>query len=256
MEVFMAGHSKWANIKHKKAKTDAQKGQVFTKYSREIIVAAKMGGPDPAGNFRLKAAITAAKAAGLPNDNIKRAIEKGAGAGGNDNLESIDYEGYGPGGIAIIVETFTDNRNRTVGDIRSYFNKYKGNLGETGCVSYMFDKKGVIIIPSENYEEEQVLDLALNAGADDFENNEQEAIYRIITDPDKLQTVVEALEEANIELESSNFERIPQNIIEVTDTENAKYLMKLLDAIENHDDVQNVYANFDMDDSLLEEVSS
>lgn len=252
----MAGHSKWDNIKHKKAKTDAQKGKTFTKYSREIIVAAKLGGPDPAGNFRLKSAITAAKAAGLPNDNIKRAIEKGAGGGGSDNLESIDYEGYGPGGIAIIVETYTDNRNRTVGDIRSYFNKYKGNLGETGCVSYMFDKKGVIIVPSENYEEEQVLDIALNAGAEDFENVEEENIFRIISEPDDLQTVVEALEAENIELESSNTERIPQNTIDVTDLDNAKNLMKLLDSIESHDDVQNVYANFDMDDSLLEQIST
>ena len=215
----MAGHSKWANIKHKKAKSDAQKGAAFTKHSREIIVAAKLGGPDPASNFRLKSAITAAKSAGLPNDNIKRAIEKGAGGGAEDNLMQIDYEGYGPGGIAIIVETLTDNRNRTVGDIRSYFNKNKGNLGETGCVSYMFDTKGIITVEKEGVEEENLLDIALTAGADDFENDEELDYYNIITSQESLQTVAEAIEKANYTINSSKIERIPQNTIEVTDPE-------------------------------------
>lgn len=248
----MSGHSKWANIKHKKAKTDAQKGAVFTKYSRAILVAAKMGGPDPSGNFRLKAAITEAKAAGLPNDNIKRAIEKGIGSGLDGNLEQIDYEGYGPGGIAIIIETLTDNRNRTVGDIRSYFNKNNGNLGETGCVSWMFDTKGIIMVDKENVNEDMLLELSLNAGAEDFELDEDLDAYRIITSSDLLQTVAEAIENNKYNIQSSNVERIPKNTIDVTDHETAKYLLRLIDAIENHDDVQKVYANFEMSDELIE----
>ncbi|MGD9581638.1 MAG: YebC/PmpR family DNA-binding transcriptional regulator [Vampirovibrionia bacterium] len=252
----MSGHSKWANIKHKKAKTDAQKGAAFTKFSREIIVATKLGGPDPAANFRLKTAITGAKAAGLPNDNIKRAIEKGMGSGADGSIENITYEGYGPGGIAIIVDTLTDNRNRTVGDIRSYFNKNKGNLGESGCVSYMFDTKGIIIIKKEGVNEEELLDLSLNAGAEDFEYDPDMEAFSISTSPEDLQQVVEAIEEKNIEINSSQVERIPQNTIEITDKDTAKYLMRLLDSIESHDDVQNVYANFDMSDELIESVSN
>jgi YebC/PmpR family DNA-binding regulatory protein len=251
----MAGHSKWANIKHKKAKTDAQKGAAFTKYSRAIMVAVKQGGPDPEANFKLKTAITAAKSAGLPNDNIKRAIEKASGSGDSDSLERIDYEGYGPGGIAIIIETLTDNRNRTVGDIRSYFNKNNGNLGETGCVSWMFDTKGIIIVDKEKAQEEELFELSLNAGAEDFEYDEDSVNFKITTSPDNIQAVSEAIEDKNIEIQSSNIERIPQNNIEVTDFDTAKYLLRLLDAIESHDDVQNVYANFDMSDELYEKAS-
>jgi YebC/PmpR family DNA-binding regulatory protein len=252
----MAGHSKWANIKHKKAKTDAQKGAAFTKHSREIMVAVKQGGSDPDANFKLKSAITAAKSAGLPNDNIKRAIEKASGSGQNDSLESIEYEGYGPGGIAIIVETYTDNRNRTVGDIRSYFNKNNGNLGESGCVSWMFDIKGIIVVDKENVNEEQLLETALNAGAEDFEFDEDIDNYKVTTTPEDLEQVAAAIEKLNYQIQSSKVERIPQNMIEVTDAETAKYLLRLLDSIENHDDVQNVYANFDMSDELYESIST
>lgn len=251
----MSGHSKWANIKHKKAKSDAQKGKAFTKHSREIIVAARLGGGDPAANFRLKTAIAAAKTAGLPNDNIKRAIEKGAGSGSEGALEEIIYEGYGPGGIAVIVEAYTDNRNRTAGDIRSYFNKNNGNLGETGCVGWMFDTRGIILAKKDGIEEEKLLDVSLNAGADDFEYDDELEAFKITTSPEALQEVTEAIEETGVTIESSTIDRIPQNTIEVTDKDTAKYLIRLLDAIENHDDVQQVYANFEMDDELLESVS-
>ena len=251
----MAGHSKWANIKHKKAKTDAQKGKIFTKCSKEIIVAVKLGGPDPASNFRLKSAITTARAAGLPNDNIKRAIEKGSGSTQEGNIERINYEGYGPGGVAIIVEALTDNRNRTVGDIRSYFNKNNGNLGETGCVSWMFDTKGIIIVDKASAEEEELLDVALNAGAEDFEYDEDLEGFKVTTEPDMLQAVTEAIEAGGYIVKSSKVEKIPQNTVEVTDKETAKYLLRLLDSIENHDDVQNVYANFEIDDDLMESLS-
>lgn len=251
----MSGHSKWANIKHKKAKTDAQKGAAFTKFSREIIVATRIGGTDPASNFRLKTAITGAKAAGLPNDNIKRAIEKGAGSGLDGNIENIVYEGYGPGGIAIIIETLTDNRNRTVGDIRSYFNKNKGNLGESGCVSYMFDTKGIIVVDKEGVIEDELLDISLNAGAEDFEYDPDMEAFSISTTPEDLQKVVEEIEAKNYEIKSSLVERIPQNNIEITDKDTAKYLIRLLDSIESHDDVQNVFSNFEMSDELLESAS-
>ncbi|MEW5820430.1 MAG: YebC/PmpR family DNA-binding transcriptional regulator [Cyanobacteriota bacterium] len=252
----MAGHSKWANIKHKKAKTDAQKGKIFTKFSREIIVAVKIGGPDPAANFKLKTAITAAKAAGLPNDNIKRSIEKASGSGADGQLESINYEGYGPGGIAIIIEALTDNRNRTAGDIRSYFNKNNGNLGETGCVSWMFDTIGIIVVDKESVtEEDALLELSLRAGADDFEYDDDIEDYKITTSPENLQVVTETIETENFIIKSSDVEKIPQNTVEVTDKDTAKYLLRLLDSIENHEDVQNVYANFEMDDALIEAVS-
>lgn len=247
----MAGHSKWANIKHRKAKQDAQKGAAFAKFSREITIAAKEGGPDPAANFRLRTAIDKAKAAGLPNDNINRSIEKATGAGDTDNLESINYEGYGPGGVAILVEAMTDNRNRTAGDIRSYFNKYNGNLGETGCVGWMFKEEGHIDILKNNVEQEKLFDAAINAGAEDFIEDE-ENVYKIITQPDSLQSVAEELEKAGYKLESAEITRTSQNTINIEDIDTGKTLLKLLDNIENHPDVQQVYANFEIDDKLIE----
>lgn len=249
----MAGHSKWANIKHKKAKEDAKKGVVFAKYSKEIMVSAKLGGPDPAGNFRLKSAITEAKAAGVPNDNITRAIEKATASGADDNMESIQYEGYGPGGVAVIVEAYTDNRNRTAGDIRSYFNKNNGNLGETGCVSWMFDDLGIIVVDKEGVDEDQLLDIALSAGAEDFAYDEDIEDFKVTTAPENLQVVAEAIEAENYTIKSSKLDKIPKNIVDVTEPDVAKYLLRLLDSIENHDDVQNVYANFDMSDDLIQE---
>jgi len=249
----MAGHSKWANIKHKKAKVDAQKGAAFAKYSREIIVAAKIGGPDPAGNFRLRTAIEKAKAAGLPNDNIKRAIEKASGSSVNENFEEITYEGYGPGGVAIFIEAMTDNRNRTAGDIRSYFNKNNGNLGETGCVGWMFKPQGAITIESEGIDQDKLFDDAINAGAEDIQTEDDE--FTIITTPETLQEVTENLEKIGYKIKRAEKTRTPENTVPVEDENTARLLLRLLDSLESHDDVQNVYANFEMDDELIEKVS-
>ncbi len=249
----MSGHSKWATIKRKKAKVDAAKGVEFAKFSREIMVATKLGGPDLSSNFRLRTAVDKAKAAGLPNDNIKRAIEKASGAANNENFEEITYEGYGPGGVAIIIEALTNNRNRTAGDIRSYFNKNNGNLGENGCVGWMFKQEGVILINKGNINQENLFETAINAGATDFSEEDEE--YKISTEPAELQKVSEELQKAGYQLSSYEITRTPQNSIEINTEEDAKYLLRLLDSIENHDDVQNVYSNFDMDSDLYEKLA-
>lgn len=251
----MAGHSKWANIKRRKAAQDAKKGVSYAKIAREIIVAAKMGGGDPLGNFRLRTAIDKAKAAGIPNDNIKRAIEKGTGAAAADNSEDLTYEGYGPGGVAILVEAVTDNRNRTAGDVRSYFSKYKGNLGSDGCVAWIFKERGLIQINAQQKNEEDVFDVAIEAGASDFQANLEEAVFDIFTEPDELNSICKLLNEKKLEIQSAEVTRIPENTVKVQDVAQATLLMKLLDMLESHDDVQAVYANFEMDDSLLEQVS-
>lgn len=247
----MAGHSKWANIKHRKAKVDAQKGAMFAKFAREITIAAKEGGGDPATNFRLRTAIDKAKAGGIPNDNITRAIEKATGSGDGDNLESITYEGYGPGGVAILIEALTDNKNRTAGDIRSYFNKNNGNLGETGCVGWMFKQEGLITILKSNIDQDELFEHAISAGAEDFITNDEEC-FKIITLPETLQTVAEEIEKTGYKLESAEITRTPENIINIEDENTAKTLLKLLNTIENHDDVQQVYANLEIDDKLIE----
>lgn len=248
----MSGHSKWSTIKHKKAKVDAQKGVAFAKFSKEITVAAKIGGVDPASNFRLRTAIDKAKESGLPNDNIKRAVEKAQGSGASDNIEEISYEGYGPGGVAVFIEAMTDNRNRTVGDIRSYFRKFSGNLGESGCVGWMFKPQGEISL-SKDYDFDKLFEDALNAGAEDIQDDEEE--YKIITSTDTLQAVCEALEKAGYKYHRADFTRVPENTIEITDSSTAQTLLRLMDAIENHDDVQNVYANFDMSDELINQLN-
>ena len=204
----MSGHSKWSTIKHKKAKVDSQRAVVFQKYSRELIVSARLGGADPAGNFRLRTAIEKAKAAGLPNDNIKRAIEKGAGAGASENYEELIYEGYAAGGVAIVVEAMTDNRNRTAGDIRSYFTKYNGSLGATGCVGWMFDQRGVITF-DESVDFDKLFEAAINLDALDV--TEEDDTYKVITSPEKFQAVVEGLEAAGFTSQSADLLRIPQN---------------------------------------------
>jgi YebC/PmpR family DNA-binding regulatory protein len=247
----MAGHSKWAQIKRSKAIKDAKRGANFAQCSREIIMAAKLGGGDPEGNFRLRTAITRAKAAGVPNDNIKRAIEKGTGGGGADNLEDLSYEGYGPGGVAVFIEAVTDNRNRTAGDIRSYFNKYQGNLGSDGCVAWIFEQKGLIQVNQIGQAEESLFEKAIEAGATDFSANPEGDTFEIFTDPFELNTVAQTLSEAGIPVESAEVTRIPQNSVRVDREEIAKPLLKLLDAIESHDDVQHVYANFDIDEAIL-----
>ena len=249
----MAGHSKWAQIKRQKAVKDVKKGQTFARYAREIMVATKMGGPDPDGNFRLRTAIDHAKAAGLPNDNIKRAIEKGQGVGGADQLEGLRYEGYGTGGVAIMVEALTDNRNRTAGDIRSYFNKYDGNLGAEGCVAWMFDEIGLIRMPANGLEESILLDALLDAGGEDLTLQDDDTIFEIITAPEALNIVCQKLTQqiSKLTIQSAEITRKPQTTSEVTDLDTAKKLLKLLDALESHDDVQAVHANVSMDEELV-----
>lgn len=247
----MSGHSKWSTIKHKKAKVDSQRAVVFQKYSRELIVSARLGGADPAGNFRLRTAIEKAKAAGLPNDNIKRAIEKGAGAGASDNYEELTYEGYAAGGVAVVVEAMTDNRNRTAGDIRSYFTKYNGSLGATGCVGWMFDQRGVITF-SNDVDFEKLFEAAINLDALDV--IEDEETYKVLTTPENFQAVVEGLEAEGFKSETAELSRIPQNTIEVTDEAVAGQVLKLLEKLEEHDDVQNVYANFDISDETMQKL--
>ncbi len=249
----MSGHSKWLTIKHKKAKVDSQRAVVFQKYSRELIVSARLGGPDPAGNFRLRTAIEKAKAAGLPNDNIKRAIEKGAGAGASENYEELIYEGYGAGGAAIVVEAMTDNRNRTAGDIRSFFTKYNGSLGATGCVGWMFDQRGIIVFDG-SVDFEKLFEAAINLDALDV--IEEDDTYKVLTTPENFQSVVEGLEKEGFKAESAELTRIPKNTVEITDEKTADQLLKLLDKLEEHDDVQNVYSNFDISDDILQKLDN
>ena len=247
----MSGHSKWSTIKHEKAKVDSQRAVVFQKYSRELIVSARLGGPDPAGNFRLRTAIEKAKAAGLPNDNIKRAIEKGAGTSGAENYEELTYEGYAPGGVAVVIEAMTDNRNRTAGDIRSYFTKFGGSLGATGCVGWMFDQKGSISF-DKSVDYEKLFEAAISLDAEDILDEEDE--YKVITPVENFQKIVEGLEAEGFKSTTAELTRIPQNTVEVTDENTASQIMKLLERIEEHDDVQNVYANFDIPDEILQKI--
>lgn len=251
----MAGHSKWANIKRQKAVVDAKRGVVYAKVAREIIVATKMGGSDPAANFRLRQAIERAKQEGVPNDNIERAIEKGAGQGNADNMEDLIYEGYGPGGVAVLVKCTTDNRNRTAGDVRSYFSKYGGNLGENGCVSWMFKEQGEITIDKgAHFDEEALLTSAVEAGAEDMITDQEEPM--VICPPEKFMEVRDAIEKSGHKITSGEVTMTPMNTVEVTDENLAKQLLKLIDVLENHDDIQHVYANFDMDSDWLDEFMS
>ncbi len=249
----MAGHSKWANIKHKKGAADAKRGKVFTRLIKEITVAARMGGGDPAANPRLRSAIASAKSENMPKDNIARAVKKGTGEIEGEVYEEILYEGYGPGGVAVLVECMTDNRNRTVADIRHYFSKSNGNLGESGCVNWMFDKKGLILIDKEAANEEELMDVALEAGAEDVVEEDTE--FQVITAPEEFDAVREAMEEGGVTFIEASVSMIPQNTVEVTEEKVAKSLLKLLESLEDHDDVQNVHANFDIDDQLMEQLS-
>lgn len=242
----MSGHSKWHNIQKTKGAQDAKRAQAFTKIAREMIVAVKEGGSgDPANNSRLAAVITKAKAANMPNDNIKRTIEKALGAGNTDNFESITYEGYGPCGVAVIVETMTDNRNRTASEVRHYFDKYGGNMGATGCVSWSFDKKGVIVVNNEDEEldEDKVMEDALEGGADDIVPDGE--VFTVYTDPDAVTEVAEYLTQHGYELLSAQVEMVPQNTVQVTGEDNLKNLQKMLDMFEDNDDVQNVWHNWE-----------
>ena len=240
----MSGHSKFANIKHKKEKNDAAKGKIFTILGREIAVAVKDGGPDPNNNFKLAQIIAKAKANNMPNDTIERGIKKAAGDNGSVNYKYVTYEGYGPNGIAIIVDALTDNTNRTAANVRSAFTKGQGNVGTPGCVSFMFDKRGLIIIDREECDREadDVMMTALDAGAEDF--SEEEDSFEIYTAPDDLETVTKALEDAGIKMASSEVSMIPQNWVELTDETAVKNLQRTLDLLEEDDDVQAVYHNW------------
>jgi len=240
----MSGHSKWKNIQRTKGAQDAKRGKVFTKVTREIIVAVKEGGSgDPVNNSRLAAAVAKAKSVNMPNDNIKRTIEKALGTGSGDSYERINYEGYGPGGVAILVETMTDNRNRTAADVRLLYDKYGGKMGTAGCVSWSFDRKGVIIIDNDDgaLDEEKILTDALEAGAEDVEPDD--VVFEIYTTPDGFSTVNDALDSAGYKILSAQVEMVPQNYVTLTDAADIRNMEKMLDLMEDCDDVQNVWHN-------------
>lgn len=240
----MSGHSKWNNIKRKKEKTDGQRAKIFTKIGREIAVAVKEGGSgDPASNSKLKDVIAKAKANNVPNDNIDRIIKKAVGDGNADSYESIQYEGYGPNGIAVIVETLTDNRNRTAGDLRHYFDKFGGNLGQTGCVGYMFKKKGILVIECEGLDEDKVMEDALEAGAEDFSSDGD--VFEVTTEPDDLSGIRDDLETKGYSFVSAEVEQIPDMYSSIADPEQAIKMDKLLEMLDDDDDVQNVWHNWD-----------
>ncbi|MBO8126051.1 MAG: YebC/PmpR family DNA-binding transcriptional regulator [Firmicutes bacterium] len=253
----MAGHSKWANIKHKKAKADAVKGKMFTKLAREIMIAAREGGGDPNTNFRLRLAVEKAKSINMPNDNINRAILRGTGEIGAEQVEEMVYEGYGPGGVAVYLDIVTDNRNRTAGDIRHIFSKYGGNLGETGCVAWMFDKKGLFVVEKEDgqlpggLDEDTLLMLALEAGAEDVQSHPD--YVEIITDPAQFDEVQEKLSTAGVKYTDAEITMIPNNKVNL-DEETALKLAKLITALDDYDDVQNVYYNADIPDEVFEKI--
>ena len=241
----MSGHSKWSTIKRKKGANDAQRAKIFTKIAREIIVAVKAGGPDPDNNSSLKDAIAKARSNNMPNDNINRTIKKAAGDTEGDNYESITYEGYGPAGVAVIVNTLTDNRNRTAADVRHAFDKNGGNMGQTGCVSFMFDRKGVIVIENDGFDEEEVTMDVLEAGADDLEVDEE--CIEITTEPASMGAVRDALAE-KYTISSAEVSMVPQTMTELTDEAQIKAMTKMLDMLEDNDDVQDVYHNWEMPD--------
>ncbi|MBR4720985.1 MAG: YebC/PmpR family DNA-binding transcriptional regulator [Clostridia bacterium] len=243
----MSGHSKWSTIKRKKGANDAQRAKIFTKVSREILVAVKSGGPDPDNNSALKDAISKARSVNMPNDNISRTIKKAAGGTDGDNYETVVYEGYGPSGVAVIVDTLTDNRNRTAANIRHYFDKFGGNLGTNGCVSFMFDKKGVIVIESEGIDEDEVTMDALEAGAEDL--SESDGVFEITTAPEDFHAVRDALD-GKYELASAELSMVPQTMTQITDADHIVLMGRLLDNLDDDDDVQNVYHNWDMPNDM------
>ena len=242
----MSGHSKWHSIKHKKGALDAKRGKLFTKFIKEITVAARTGGGDPEGNARLRKAILDAKAGNMPNDTIDRAIRRGTGEEEGVNYEEITYEGYGPGGVALMIQSMTDNRNRTVAEIRHIFSKNGGNLGESGSVGWMFEKKGYIVIEKAAKSEEELFELAIEAGADDLRDDEDN--FEIITSPDAFDAVLTAIKAAGIEPQVAEIEMVPQNYIRLEGGE-ARQMLKLMEALEDHDDVQKVSANFDISEA-------
>jgi YebC/PmpR family DNA-binding regulatory protein len=249
----MSGHSKWATIKHKKAKADVERGKLFSKLIREITTAARLGGGDPEANPRLRTAIEAAKDANMPQENIERAIKKGTGELPGTSYEEVEYEGYGPGGVAIIVKVLTDNKNRTTSEIRHIFSKYGGNLGATGCVSWQFAPKGIIIIPREGTDEDKIFTIALEGGAEDVKTDENS--YQVITPVESFYKIKKQLEAEKISISHCELTRIPQSTITL-DEKTAERVLKMYEALENHDDVQQVYANFDISDEIMERLSA
>jgi YebC/PmpR family DNA-binding regulatory protein len=249
----MAGHSHWANIAHKKSLIDNKRGKLWSKLSKAIIVAAKMGGGDPDANIRLRYAIDAAKAVSMPKDNISRAIKRGTGELEGGNLEEVLYEGYGPGGVAVLVEILTDNRNRTAGEVRKYFEIADGKLGATGCVAWMFDRKGMFLVSADKVDEEDLLMIALDAGADDVK--QVEGKFEVTCDPSVFQQVADALKQASIEPEVSEIMRVPNTTVDL-DAETGRKVLKLVERLDDHDDVQSVSANFNIPDEAMAEIAN
>jgi YebC/PmpR family DNA-binding regulatory protein len=249
----MSGHSKWSSIKHKKGAADAKRGKIFTKIIREISVAARFGGGDPEGNPRLRTAIATAKGVNMPKDNIERAIKKGTGELEGTHYEESVCEGYGPNGVAILVELMTDNKNRTMAEVRHAFTKYNGNIGTANCVAWMFDKKGLIAFEKNKVDEEQLMEVALDSGAEDI--NDEGTTLEVVTDSKDFETVKEALDKNNLKYLFAKITMIPQNTVKL-DTKEAEQTLKLMEALEDSDDVQNVYANFDIPDEIMEKISS
>lgn len=249
----MSGHSKWAGIKHKKAKVDAQRGRIFTRLIKEITVAAKVSGGDPDANPRLRQAIQNARAANMPQENIMRAIKKGTGEIPGVSYEELSYEGYGPGGVAVLVEIFTDNRNRTASEIRKIFAKNGGNLGESGCVGWMFEKKGLITIETSKVDEEKLMAIVLEAGALDIRT--EESTYEVITSPKGFESVRKAIAGAGIEISNAEITMLPQTYVKL-DGKPAQQMLHLMEALEEHEDVRNVYANFDIPEQIMVEMTA
>jgi len=252
----VSGHSKWANIKHRKAKVDAQRGKLFTKLGRELIVAARLGGGDPEANPRLKLAIQRAREANMPMESIQRAIQRGTGEIAGESYEEVVYEGYGPGGVAILLNLTTDNRNRTASEIRHLFSKHGGSLGESGCVAWMFDSRGLITVELGQGapEADEIMLWAIEAGAEDVNHNEEDNTIEIVTEPGNLEAVKQALAEKGVPIATAEVTMLPKSTVNVSDPEVARRLLRLLDVLEDHDDVQAVYANFDIPQSLLREL--
>ena len=247
----MSGHSKWHSIKHKKGAVDAKRGKVFTKLIKEITVAARLGGKDPDANARLRVAVAAAKAENMPKENIERAIKKGTGDLEGSNYEEVTYEGYGPGGVAVLIEVLTDNKNRAVADVRHLFERSGGNLGETGCVAWMFSQKGLIVFQKDQVEEEKLFELALEAGADDIKEDEKE--LEVITEPSSFEQVKAAIESAEIPYTLAEITMIPKSTVKVDD-KHAQQMLTLMENLEDNDDVSHVYANFDISDEVMEAI--
>ena len=249
----MSGHSHWAGIKHKKAAVDAKRGKAWSKIARMIIVAAKNGGGDPATNLTLRYAIDKGKAANMPKDTIEKAVKKGTGDLEGVNYEEVLYEGYGPGGVAMMVEALTDNRNRTAPEIKRLFEKHGGSFGTSGCVNWMFSKKGLITVNTSNIDEEQLFEIALNAGADDIQNTGE--LFEITCDPGAYEELKKTLQEKEVATEVAEISMVPQNTIEINDEHRARQIISLMEAFEDHDDVQNAYANFDIPDDIIARIS-